>query len=38
MKQFPQVEVSRVSRSKNDKADALEKLAASLILPDERDI
>ena len=38
MNQFLQVEVNHVLRSKNDKADALAKLAASLTLPDEREI
>ena len=36
--QFLQVEVNHVPRSENDKADALAKLAASLTLPDEREI
>ena len=36
--QFHQIEIVHISRSKYDKADALAKLAASLTLPDERDI
>ena len=38
MAQFLQIEVNHVPRSENDKADALAKLAASLTLPDEREI
>jgi len=38
MAQFLQVEVNHVPRSKNDEVDALEKLAASLTLPDKREI
>jgi len=38
MNQFLQVQVNHVLRSENDKADALAKLAASLTLPDEREI
>jgi len=38
MNQFLQVEVNHVPRSKNDKADALAKLAGSLTLLDEREI
>ena len=38
MKQFLNVEVRDVPRSENDKAGALAKLAASLTLPDEREI
>jgi len=38
MAQFLQVEVNHVPRSENDKAYALVKLAASLTLPDEREI
>jgi len=38
MNQFPQVEVIHVSRSENDKTNALAKLVASLILLDEREI
>jgi len=36
--QFLKIEVNHVPRSENDKADALAKLAASLTLPDEREI
>ena len=38
MAQFLPIEVNHVPRSENDKADALAKLAASLTLPDEREI
>jgi len=38
MNQFLQVQVTHVPRSENDKVDALAKLAASLTLPDEREI
>jgi len=38
MNQFLQVEVNHVPRSKNDKADALTKLATSLIAPVETEI
>ena len=38
MNQFLQVQVNHVLRSENDKADDLAKLAASLTLPDEREI
>jgi len=38
MAQFPKIEVNHVPRSENDKADALAKLAASLTLPNEREI
>jgi len=38
MNPFLQIEVRHVQRSKNDKAAALAKLAASLTLPDEREI
>ena len=38
MNQFLQVEVNHVPRSKNNKADALAKLATSLTLPHEREI
>ncbi|KAI5313716.1 hypothetical protein L3X38_042892 [Prunus dulcis] len=38
MSQFQGIHVSYILRSKNDKADALANLAASLMLPDERDI
>jgi len=38
MAQFLQIEVKHVLRSENNKADALAKLAASLTLPDERQI
>ncbi|BFG37622.1 hypothetical protein CerSpe_238960 [Prunus speciosa] len=36
--QFQDIHVSHIPRSENDKADALANLAASLKLPDERDI
>ncbi|CAL9017106.1 unnamed protein product [Prunus brigantina] len=38
MSQFQDIHVSHIPRSENDKADALANLAASLTLPDERDI
>jgi len=38
MVQFLQIEVNHMPRSENDKANALPKLAASLTLPDEREI
>jgi len=38
MNQFLQVQVNHVLGSKNDKADALAKLASSLTLSDEREI
>ncbi|XP_024190490.1 uncharacterized protein LOC112194490 [Rosa chinensis] len=38
MAQFHEVYVSHIPRSENDKAEALANLAASLTLPDERDI
>jgi len=38
MAQFLQIKVNHVPRSENDKADTLAKLAASLTLPDEREI
>ena len=38
MHQFRQIEVVHISRSENDQADALAKLAASLTLPSEREI
>jgi len=38
MAQFLQIEVNHVLMSENDKADALAKLAASLTVPDEREI
>ena len=38
MAQFLQIEVNHAPRSENNKANALAKLAASLTLPDEREI
>ncbi|CAL8157612.1 unnamed protein product [Prunus armeniaca] len=38
MSQFQDIHVSHIPRSENDKADALANLAASLTLPNERDI
>jgi len=38
MAQFLQIEVNHVPRSKNNKADALAKLAASLTLSNKREI
>ncbi|CAB4278492.1 unnamed protein product [Prunus armeniaca] len=38
MSQLQDIHVSHIPRSENDKADALANLAASLTLPDERDI
>nr|XP_011465143.1 PREDICTED: uncharacterized protein LOC101299390 [Fragaria vesca subsp. vesca] len=38
MARFQEVHVSHIPRSENDKADALAKLAASLTLPNEKDI
>ncbi|XP_020421291.1 uncharacterized protein LOC109949621 [Prunus persica] len=38
MSQFQDIHVSHIPKSENDKVDALANLAASLTLPDERDI
>jgi len=38
MAQILQIKVKHVPRSENNKEDALAKLAASLTLPDEREI
>ncbi|KAI5323354.1 hypothetical protein L3X38_032426 [Prunus dulcis] len=38
MSQFQDIHVSHILKSENDKVDALANLAASLTLPDERDI
>ncbi|BFG25130.1 hypothetical protein CerSpe_114030 [Prunus speciosa] len=36
--QFQEIQIAHIRRSENDKADALANLAASLSLPEERDI